>query len=84
MNSYAPLPVNRVDHAPSDALDACVQPMAMELHGAATEFMVQNGRRDSKPRIELMHAADPGSPLIVLAIGTACLFAAMAAVMAFG
>jgi hypothetical protein len=79
MNSSAPLPAHRVDHASSHALADCAQ-----QHKAASEPTAQNGRPDPKLRIEPTEADDFRSPLWAVAIGTACLFTAMAAVLAFG
>jgi hypothetical protein len=75
MNSTAPLPAHRVDHAPSDVLKDCARQTVAQLHETAN---------DPKLRIEPTQADDSSSPVWVVAIGTACLFAAMAAVMAFG
>jgi hypothetical protein len=83
MNSPAPLPAHRVDRAPSHALADCAQQTVTQLHEAAREPAAQNGP-DPKIRIEPPEADDFRSPLWTVAIGTACLFAAMAAVMAFG
>ena len=85
MNSPAPRPAHRVDHAPSQARPDCGQQTVAQLHEeAAGEPAAQNGRPDPKLRIEPTEADDFLSPLWTVAIGTACLFAAMAAVLAFG
>ena len=51
---------------------------------AAKEPATQNGRPDPKLRVEPTEADDFRNPLWTVAIGTACVLAAMAAVIAFG
>jgi hypothetical protein len=82
MNSPAPRSALRVDRAASHALADCAQQTVAQPHEAANA--TQNGRPDPKLRIEPTEADDFRSPLWTVAIGTACLFAAMAAVLAFG
>ena len=84
MNSPAPLLAIRVDHASSEALSDCVQQTVVQLHETRHALTAHNDRLDPKLCIETMQADDLRSPLRVLAVGTACLFATMAAVMAFG
>lgn len=84
MNSPAPLPANRVDHASSDALEDCVEQTVVQVREAANELTAQNGRLDPEPRTESMRADYSRNPVRALAIGMACLLAAMAAVIAFG
>jgi hypothetical protein len=84
MNSPAPLPAHRADHASSHARADCGQQTVAQLHEVASEPAAQNGRPDPKPRTEPTEADDFRSPLWPVAIGTACLLAAMAAVLAFG
>jgi hypothetical protein len=45
--------------------------------------MNETDRPDPAPRVESTETDDSHNPLWLVAIGTACLFAAMAAVMAF-
>jgi hypothetical protein len=45
--------------------------------------MNETDRPDPAPRVESTETDDSHNPLWPVAIGTACLFAAMAAVMAF-
>jgi hypothetical protein len=54
-----------------------------QLRAAAQERAAQNGRPDPKLRLEPTQAADFRSRPWAVAIGTACLLAAMAPVMAF-
>lgn len=84
MNSPAPLAAHRVDDAPSHARADCGQQTVAQLHEAASDPAARNGRPDPKLRIEPTEVDDFRSPLWAVAIGTACLFAAMAAVLAFG
>jgi hypothetical protein len=81
-NSSAPLPIHHIDHASLRTLAAPAVHSVAQLH--EEEAAVQNGYRDPTPRIEPPQHNDFRSPLWVVAIGTACLLAAMAAVMAFG
>jgi hypothetical protein len=55
-----------------------------QLRVAAQEPAAQTGRPDPKRRLEPTQADDFRSPLWAVAIGTACLLAAMAPVMALG
>jgi hypothetical protein len=84
MNSPAPLPTHRVDHASSDALEDCVEQTVVQVREAANELTAQNGRLDPEPRTESMRADYSRNPVWALAIGTACLLAATASVIAFG
>jgi len=84
MNPPAPLHTQRVARASPEALAEGAQQRIAQLHEAANEPATQNGRPDPKLRIEPTEADDFRNPLWAVAIGTACLFAAMAAVLAFG
>jgi hypothetical protein len=84
MNSPAPLPVHPVDHTPPHALADCAQYAVAQLQGAAIEPAAQNCQPDPKLRIGPPEADQLPSPLWAVAIGTAFLFVAMAAVMAIG
>jgi uncharacterized membrane protein len=84
MNSPAPLPSDRVDDAPSLARADCGHQTVAQLHDAASGSAAQHGRPDTKLSMEPAEADDFGGPLWAVAIGTAFLFAAMAAVLAFG
>ena len=84
MNLPTPLPVHRVDYTPSHALADCAQHAVARLQGAAAEPAAQNCQPDPKLRIGSTEADHFRSPLWAVAIGTAFLFVAMAAVMAFG
>jgi hypothetical protein len=81
-SSPAPLPIPHIDHARLHALAAPAEHTVAQLH--EEEAAAQNGYRDPTPRIEPPQHNDFRSPLWVVAIGTACLLAGMAAVMAFG
>jgi hypothetical protein len=84
MNPPAPLHTQRVAHASSDALAQGAQQRVAQLHEAAKEHATQNGRPDPELRVEPTEADDFRNPLWTVAIGTACVLAAMAAVIAFG
>ena len=84
MNPPAPLHTQRFAHASADALGEGAQPRVAQLHEAAKEPATQNGRPDPKLRVEPTEADDFRNPLWTVAIGTACVLAAMAAVIAFG
>jgi hypothetical protein len=85
MNLPAPLPTHRVGHASSDALAAdSVQQSVAQLHDAADERDAHHSRPDPKLHIDPAESEDFRSPLWAVAIGTSCLLAAMAAVIALG
>jgi hypothetical protein len=68
------------------ARELSVEPLRAHTSACAavSEPAAQNGRPDPKLRIEPTEADDFRSPLWAVVIGTACLFAAMAAVLALG
>jgi hypothetical protein len=81
MSSAAPLLTHASDHASAEApADSAshVRPQAV-----ADDVTAQTDRPDPKPCVEPTETDDSHSPLWPVAIGTACLFAAMAAVIAF-
>ena len=83
MNLPVPLHSHRVGHASSHAL-ADGAPSVARLHDAADERDALNGRPDPKLRIDPAESDGVRSPLWAVAIGTSCLLAAMAAVIALG
>jgi hypothetical protein len=84
MNLPAPLHTNRVGHAYSDALVDGARLSVAQLHDGADEGDAHNGRPDPKVRIEPAESDDFRSPLWAVAIGTGCVLAAMAVVIALG
>jgi hypothetical protein len=84
MNLPAALHTNRVGHASSDALADAAQQSVAQLHDAADERDAHKGRPDPGLRIDPAESDDFRSPLWAVAIGTGCLLAAMAAVIALG
>lgn len=85
MNSPAPLPARPTNHGPCNARVDCWRQAAAQLHEAASEPVAQTDSPDPELRIERTEEADEfRSPLWAVAIGTGCLFAAMAAVLALG
>jgi 2C-methyl-D-erythritol 2,4-cyclodiphosphate synthase len=84
MNLPAPLHTHRVGHASSDILADAVQQCVPQLLGAADEGDAHHSRPDPKVHIDRAESEDFGSPLWAVAIGTSCLLAAMAAVIALG
>jgi hypothetical protein len=81
MNVPAPLHTHRVGHASSDTLADGVQQSVPQLLGAADERDAHHSR---PVHIDPAESEDFGSPLWAVAIGTSCLLAAMAAVIALG
>lgn len=84
MNPLAPRHTHRVAHASSDALAESAQQRVVQLHGAANEPGAPEARPDPKLRVDPTEADDLRNPLWAVAIGTACLLAAMAAVITLG
>ena len=84
MNLPAPLHTQSVGHASSDALAGGAQQSVAQLHEAADERDAHNGRPDPKFRIDPAESDDSRNPLWAVAIGTGCLLAATAAVIALG
>ena len=84
MNLPAPLHTHRAGHASSDALADGAQQRVAQLHDAGDERDAHNGRPDPNFRINPAESDDFRNPLWVVAIGTGCLLAAMAAVIALG
>lgn len=84
MNSPISLSANRLDQAPSDAFDDSARQRVVQLPETGEELTGHNGRPGAPLNIEPLQADDFWSPLRALAVGTACLLATMAAVIAFG
>jgi hypothetical protein len=84
MNLAAPLHTHRVGHTSSDTLADGVQQSVPQLHDATDERAARHSRPDPKLHIDPAESDDFGSPLWAVAIGTSCLLAAMAAVIALG
>ena len=84
MNLPASLHTHRVGHASSDVLAGGAQLSVAQLHDAANEREAHNTRPDPRLRIDPAESDDFRSPLWAVAIGTSCLLAAMAAVIALG
>jgi hypothetical protein len=84
MNLPAPLHTHRVGRASSDTLAEAVQQSVPQLHDAADEGGAHHSRPDPELHIDPAESDDSGSPLWAVAIGTSCLLAAMAAVIALG
>jgi hypothetical protein len=84
MNAPAPLHNRRVTHTSSDALAEGAQQRVAQLHEAANEPGMHKTRPDPKLRLDPMEGDDLRCLLRAVAIGTACLLAAMAAVIALG
>jgi len=84
MNPPAPLHTHRFGHASSDTRADGVQQRVPQLLGAADERDAHHSRPDPKLHIDPAESEDFGSPLWAVAIGTSCLLAAMAAVIALG
>ena len=84
MNSPAPFPVHRIDQTPRPVPADCAQHAVAQLHGAAAEPAAQNCQPDLKLGIDSTEVDEFRSPLWPIAIGTAFLFGAMAAVIGFG
>lgn len=82
MNSPATLPSTRVDA--KEALEDRVELTLVQPPEAANDLTAPNRSLDPEPRTETMSALYFPYPLRALAIGTACLLATMAAVIAFG
>jgi len=84
MHLPAPLHTHRVGHTSSDTLADRAQQSVPQLHDATKERDARHGRPDPKLHIDPAESDDFGSPLWAVAIGTSCLLAAMAAVIALG
>jgi hypothetical protein len=81
MNSATPLLAHYVDHAPAQA--AAVSAPWMPAQGVGGDIAARTDRTDPEPHIESTETDETHNPLWPVAIGTAFLFSAMAAVMVF-